>query len=49
MKPFGEMLGRRSGSKIGDLKFSDPKGQLEFPFAFLAHLAVQTNANLTES
>src|SRR4030095_8975511 len=38
MKPFEEMLGRRSGSMIGDLKFSDPKGQLEFPFCVLAPL-----------
>ena len=31
MKAFGEMLGRRSGSKIGDLKFSDPKDNSNSP------------------
>ena len=46
MKPFVEVPGRPSGSKIPDLRFSDSKCQLGFPFAFLAFLAVQTIANL---
>ena len=31
MKPFGKMLGRRSGSKVGDLKFLDPKDNSNSP------------------
>ena len=35
--------------RIRDLRLSHSKSQLGFPFAFLALLAVQTNASLIES